>query len=145
MEDLEALARRALELMDAGKLDEWERTMDPDCDFVAPGAALHGRRAVREFVAGFRQAFPDVHHTIDSLYAVGDTVLMEATFAGTHDGPLRSPAGAIPPTHRKVEIKEAQIVQVRDGLAVSVRTYFDRMAMMGQLGLLPSPAAAQSS
>jgi predicted ester cyclase len=144
MEDLTVLARRALELMDAGRLDEWAQTMDPDCEFIAPGAALRGRRAVRFFVEGFRTAFPDVHHAIDRLYVVGDAVIMEGTFGGTHSGPIRSPAGELPATHRKFELKQAQVVQVRNGLALSLRTYFDRMELMTQLGLLPFPSAPAS-
>ena len=44
----------------------------------------------------------------------------------------------------KFDLKQAQVVGVRNGLAFSLRTYFDRMDLMAQLGLLPRPAAAKS-
>lgn len=63
MKDPESLARDALRLMDEGKLDQWEQTMEPDCEFTAPGVSIRGRTAVQGVVEGFRRAFPDVRHT----------------------------------------------------------------------------------
>jgi predicted ester cyclase len=143
MNDAALLARHALELMDEGKLDEWEETMQPDCAFTGPGSTLHGRRAIREFVEGFKQAFPDVRHTLDSVYAAGDTVIVEVTLTATHAGPLRSPAGEIPPTGRSIRLAEAQVIELRDGKAASMRTYFDRMDMLAQLGLMSSASPAE--
>jgi predicted ester cyclase len=141
--DREALARYALQLLDDGELDEWEWTMTPDCELIAPGAILRGRKAIRGFVEGFRRAFPDVRHTIDSLYAVGDTVVLEATFAGTHSGTLRTPDGEIPPTGRAIRVRQAQLVTLRGGQAISIRIYFDRMEMLAQLGVLPPPLSSR--
>ena len=142
MPDAEALARQALQLLDEEKLEEWEQTMDPDCEFVGPGVTLQGRERVREFVEGFRTAFPDVRHTLESVYEDGDTIIIELTFAGTHAGPLRTPDGEIAPTGKRIQMRQAQLVQLRDGKAISFRSYFDRMEMMAQLGLAGPPPSA---
>jgi predicted ester cyclase len=135
--DGEALARNALQLMDEGRFDEWEQTMDPECEFVASSMRLQGRKAIREFVEDFHRAFPDVRHTVESIHTAGDTIILEGTFAGTHLGPLRTPDGEIPPTGKPITMHEAQLAKVRNGKAISMRSYFDRMDMMAQLGLLP--------
>ena len=143
MDGGELLARRALQLMDEGNLDEWEQTMEPDCEFIGPGVVLQGRDRVRELVEGFRVAFPDVQHTLDSVFEDADTIIIELTFAGTHNGPLRTPTGEIPPTGKRISVRQAQLVRLRGDKAVSLRSYFDRMEMMAQLGLLPpAPGAA---
>jgi len=134
----EMLARTALQLMDEGKYDEWEQTMEPDCVFVGPGSELHGRQAMRQFVEGFRRAFPDVQHSVESVYTSGDSVIVELTFAGTHSGPFRTPSGEIPPTGKSIRIRQAQVVEMKSGKAISIRAYFDRMQMMEQLGLVPT-------
>ena len=142
MADAETTARDALKLMDEGRFDEWEETMEPECEFAGPGSSFRGRKAIRAFVEAFHTAFPDVKHTFHNVYAIGDdTVVVEYTFAGTHNGPLRTPGGDLPPTGRRVSIRSAQVVEMRDGKAVALRTYFDRMELMAQLGLLPTPTA----
>jgi predicted ester cyclase len=136
MEDLESLGRRALALLDQRRYDEWEATMVPDATFVGPGMTLQGRAQIRQFVEGFQQAFPDVKHRIDRMLVSGNTLIYEGTFTGTHTGVLHAPGGDVPPTGRRIEMPEAQIVTVVDGLATSLRTYFDRLEMMTQLGLM---------
>lgn len=134
--DLVALARTTLHLLDERRLDEWEQTMAPDAVFVGPGMDLKGREEIRRFVEGFHQAFPDVAHRIDRLLVAGDTLIMEGVFTGTHEGVLRTPAGDVPPTGRRVEVREVQLVTIdRDGLAARFDTYFDRLEMLAQLGL----------
>jgi predicted ester cyclase len=145
MEDLESLARRALALLDERRMDEWEATMAPDVSFSAPGMALRGRAQIRQFVEGFQQAFPDVHHRIDHVFASGDTLVYEGAFTGTHTGVLRTPGGDVPPTHRRIEMPEVQIVTIIHGLAASMRTYFDRLDMLTQLGVLAPPAARKEA
>jgi predicted ester cyclase len=125
--------------MDEGDLDAWEQTMEPECEFVAPGASFRGREAVRAFVEAFRDAFPDVRHTIESLHTAGDRIVFEGSFVGTHTGPLRTPGGGeIPPTGKPILVRQVQIVELREGRAASIHTYFDRLELMGQLGLLPT-------
>ena len=134
--DLVALARNALHLLDERRLDQWEQTMAPDAVFTGPGMVVNGREEIRRFVEGFQQAFPDVTHRTDRLLVAGDTLIMGGVFIGTHEGILRTPAGDVPPTGRRVEVREVQLVTIdRDGLAVRLDTYFDRLEMLAQLGL----------
>jgi len=48
-----------------------------------------------------------------------------------------TPTGEIPPTGRHFEFPYVDILQARDGKVVSHRVYFDQVAFLAQLGLMP--------
>src|SRR6188472_3111127 len=53
-------------------------------DPTAPNVV--GREAFKQFVIGFRSAFPDFHMTIDTLVGEDDRVTWRWTVMGTHLG-----------------------------------------------------------
>jgi predicted ester cyclase len=54
---------------------------------------------------------------------------------------LRLPDGTqLPPTGKPLEIKGMELVQVRDGKIVIDNLYYDAMAILAQVGLLPQGA-----
>ncbi|HEU5405820.1 MAG TPA: ester cyclase, partial [Gaiellaceae bacterium] len=58
-------------------------------------------------------------------------------------GPFRLPDGSeVPATGRPVEIKGMELVEVRDGKIVVDNLYYDFMAAVSQLGLVPEGAVA---
>jgi ketosteroid isomerase-like protein len=59
-----------------------------------------------------------------------------------HGGILHSPAGDIAPTGRPVRLDYIQVLRFRDGEHVSFNLMFDRLVMLEQLGIVPTPAAA---
>jgi ketosteroid isomerase-like protein len=62
---------------------------------------------------------------------------------GTHTGPFRLPDGReLPPTGKRVEIKGMELVRVRDGKIVLNTLYYDNLASLTQLGLVPEAAIA---
>jgi SnoaL-like domain len=63
------------------------------------------------------------------------------TFTGTHNGPLPTPAGDIPPTGCPVTVGYIQVPHFRDGKHASFSLMYDRLAMLEQLGLFPAPAS----
>ena len=73
---------------------------------------------------------------------MGDWVVQEFVFVGTHTGTLQSPAGDIPPTNRLLRGRGVQILHVEDGLVADTRLYFDQVDVMTQLGLMPETASA---
>jgi hypothetical protein len=50
--------------------------------------------------------------------------------------------GDIPPTGRSVEVDYVRVLRFRDGKHVSFSLMFDRLMMLEQLGLVPTPALA---
>jgi uncharacterized protein (TIGR02246 family) len=115
----------------------------PDCVCTAPGdMTFTGPAQIREFMESWFTAFPDGTTTAKNVYYCGDdTSVEEGVFTGTHDGVFHTPMGDIQPTHRKVHGNYVNIVTVAGGKAVSQRLIFDRLQLLEQLGLVPTPAA----
>ena len=86
------------------------------------------------FLAGFLNAFPDCHVTIDDMIAEGDRVATKKTFTGTHTAELNG----IPPIGKQVSITYIDILRLRNGKIVEHWLSMDQMSFMQQLGVLPT-------
>jgi predicted ester cyclase len=109
----------------------------PDAEMVAPGATISGRDGVLGFMSVFQEAFPAGELAVWRFLVDGTSVAVEGTFAGTHDGILRSPAGDVAPTGRAVNFRWAAAYETAGDELLSEHLYFDQSELMGQLGLLP--------
>jgi ketosteroid isomerase-like protein len=140
-------AREAFEkgtaTFNAHDLDGFAEVLADDVVFKAPGG-IHGegKAACAAFFGSWFAAFPDAHLEVQAVHIVDDVVVEEGTFMGTQNGVLRGPMGDIPPTGRSAEVDYIQVLRFRDGKHVSFNLMFDRLMMLEQLGLLPTPAAA---
>lgn len=74
-----------------------------------------GVAGVREFLAAFAAALPDLTVEIDVELAEGDLVAVRTTTRGTHSG---APLFGIPPTGRRLAIDGTDIVRIADGRIV---------------------------
>jgi predicted ester cyclase len=109
----------------------------------APGDVhVEGRDAATEYAMTWLRAFPDGRITIKSEVASGEWIAQEFTFEGTHEDTLSSPAGDIPPTHKRLNGRGVQILRVAGDTVVDTRLYFDQVQVLTQLGLMPEPATA---
>ena len=125
---------------DAAAIEEMCAT---DVVCTAPGDIVcNGPAETRQFMQSWFTAFPDCRSTTKRvLYAGEDSSVEEGIFEGTHDGVFATPMGDIPPTHRKVRGEYTSIVTIRGGKVVAQHLYFDRLQLLEQLGLVPTPAA----
>jgi steroid delta-isomerase-like uncharacterized protein len=104
---------------------------------------FEGPDAIRDRLARDLDAFADAHYVVESFVEEGDSFADEWTFTGTHTGPFRLPdASEIPATGKRVEIKGMELVEVRDGKIVVDNLYYDFMASLIQLGLVPEGVTA---
>jgi steroid delta-isomerase-like uncharacterized protein len=108
-------------------------------DEVATHRRVQGISDITTAWRGWATALPDSNATFDSVSVSGNTVTLELTWRGTHNGPLQTPTGALPASGRKIEIRACQVVDVADGKVQAVRHYFDMATLLQQLGAL-SPA-----
>jgi predicted ester cyclase len=133
----------AAEFVDAFNAHDEERIRElnaPHGTIEAPGELrVEGRDAATAYAMGWLDAFPDARMTVHTELVDGDWVAQRFTFAGTHDAPLVSPMGVIPPTHRRLEGRGVQLVRVADDAVVETHLYFDQVQVMTQLGLMPEP------
>lgn len=74
--------------------------------------------------------------------AEGDGVASEHIGRGTHTGPFVTPAGTIPPTGRRVELRIGEFYEIRDGKIANLYAYYGSATMMRQLGFLPEAGGA---
>jgi limonene-1,2-epoxide hydrolase len=135
------IVQAALEALDEPGGEGYADRFAEDAEMTNPLGTMHGREEIRAFVRGMHASFTDWAHeaTFDEI---GELVVVEGTWSGTHTSPMRTPQGEVPATGRRATIPFAGLVRVRDGEIVSLHNYFDQMTFMGQLGLLPEPATA---
>lgn len=69
-------------------------------------------------------------------------VAQEIHCNGTHDGPLDTPAGPLPASGRHVDVQASIWIRFDEDRAAEVHHHLDVLALLQQLGALPSPAAA---
>ena len=93
-----------------------------------------GANGIKQAYIRCREAFPDMHITIEDLIAQGDKVAMRYTLRGTHQGEFEG----IPATWRKVTITGIDIYRFSDGKVVEWWHRPDTLALLAQLGAFPS-------
>ncbi len=124
-------------------IDAFAEVLADDVVFTAPGASGEGKGPCVEFYGGWLNAFPDGRVEVHEVHILGDVAVEEGTFSGTHDGVLHTPTGDIAPTGRAVSLDYIQVLRFRDGKHISFNLMFDRLLMLEQLGLIPSPATSE--
>ena len=121
------------------RLDEVDRFLA--LDFVDHGAlpgSLPGPAGFADGVRRLLAAFPDARNEIDDIVAEGDRVVVRWTMTGTHTG-----GGlGVPATGRAVRVAGITMSRVVDGRIAEHWIYRDDIAMLRQLGLMPSPSSA---
>lgn len=136
-----ALARRLVEeAFNEGRLDVTE-------ELVASGYVGHdpslpeevrGPAGVKEVIAGYRAAFPDIQVTIEDQIAEGDLVVTRWRATGTHQGELMG----MPATGKQATVTGITIDLIADGRIVESWDNWDTLGLMQQLGAIPALAMA---
>jgi steroid delta-isomerase-like uncharacterized protein len=134
---------RGTETFNAHDLKRFAEVLADDVVFEAPGGLRgEGKEACVGFFGGWFSAFPDAHVDVHDVHILDNVAVEEGTFSGTHHGILHAPTGDIPPTGRSVSVGYIQVLRFRDGKHVSFNLMFDRLSMLEQLGLAPTPGSA---
>ncbi len=110
--------------------------------FSEPAGEFRGRQAIVQYWERFFAAFPDLNGRDEFKAESGDTAINEWWFSGTNSGPLETPEGTMPATGKQVKLGGCDALTVREGRIRSHRAYYDQLAFMTQLGLVPEGAAA---
>ncbi len=98
-----------------------------------------GREGLRQVLATFLSAFPDIRWTLEEQIAEGEKVVSRFTMTGTHRGDFLG----IPPTGKSVNIWGVVIDVVRDGKFAESRIIIDTLGLMQQLGMIPMPSEGE--
>lgn len=105
---------------------------------TTPQGTTKGHEAVEAFWDAFQTAFPDNRVRLRAVLEDGEVVAEEGVFTGTNTGPMSLPDGSVAPASgAAIELPYAGVYTVRAGRIVETRYYWDQIAMLGQLGMLP--------
>lgn len=137
-QDLKATARRYIEeVWNDGNLALIDEMFAPDYINHAPSIGqMAGPEGIKQLIASFRNAAPDLRLTIDDMLAEGDRVVTRWTAQGTHQGELMG----VPPTGKRITVTAIVIDRIADGRIVEHWSGRDDLGFYQQLGLIPSLA-----
>ena len=89
-------------------------------DAMASGGVLPQPMPAMEafnLIAGLRTAFPDLKFEVEQVTVNGDQATVKAQISGTNTGPLSLPMPGmpsnIPPTGKKVSVKDTYVITVQ--------------------------------
>lgn len=102
---------------------------------------MRGRTAVRQDYEALFRAFPDIQTSITRVLVDGRHIAYHLILRGTHDGPLATPSGELPPTAREIELPAAVFAEADDrGRYLVVRRFYDVAALLQQVGAIEEVA-----
>jgi steroid delta-isomerase-like uncharacterized protein len=132
-QNLETAVREMYDAWNAKDLDRCASLAHADARMT--NVPFGARLGFREYIESWARAFPDGKIDVENIVAHGDKVMTEFTGRGTHTGPLKGPAGDLPATQRRVELKCVESLRFRDGKLAEGRVYFDAFSFFTQLGI----------
>ncbi len=113
-------------------------------DFIDhdPMAGDQDREGAKQSIAGYRQAFPDLHCTIEDIIDAGDKVVYRWSANGTFENEFMG----LQPTHEKRDpIKGITIDRYEGSKCVESWSQWDSLTFMRDLGAIPEAAAASAA
>ncbi|HEX7120752.1 MAG TPA: ester cyclase [Gemmatimonadaceae bacterium] len=133
----ETLVRSIFEAFNTRNFDEAAKLVSDTSEYrnAATGEVFPGPDGTRQYMQYWANAFDDAKVEIKRIIATDKFVVTEFIGRGTHTGPLETPAGSIPPTHRTVELPSCEIVSIEKGKVTSGVMYFDTATLLQQLGV----------
>ena len=139
-EENNVIARRWYEEgMNGHNLAVFDKLYAPDfVEHMPVGPSAQSREEARQFLAGVFTALPDLRITIEEMIAEGDKVVARYTTTGTQTGDLMG----IPATGKQIKTTFFDILRFKDGKIAEHWFESDRLGMMQQLGVIPTPGQA---
>ena len=133
----EQIVRNGYDIAERQDAEGFIATFTTDGAFVneALGTSYRGRDVAIPLMI-FAKAFPDMHRDLHRVYVDGETVIVELSLQGTHNGPLELPMGVIPPTGRKMDAPGCDVFHLKDGKVQTFNCYPSASVMLAQIGVL---------
>lgn len=99
------------------------------------GTQVRGPAEFKTFFRNLKNAFPDLHITIEDTIAERDEVAVRILIEGTHQGE----GLGIPATGRRFRVSGICVIQLKDGKLVVGWNSWDQLGLLQQLGAVPAP------
>ena len=108
----------------------------PWFDDVAWNEQSYGRDEVRKHYEELLTSFPDLAIDVKARHVTDEAVILEVVVSGTHLGAWRD----LPPLERRMESRVCAVYTFDEqGLLELERTYYDKAAVLEQLGIFKDP------
>jgi len=119
-----------------GNLDVVDEVYAPNFTQHDPSSPVPvtSAEALKHYVAGFRNAMPDMHFETEDLIAEGDKVVTRLTSFGRHEGDL---PGA-PATGNEMKMTSITIHRIAGGKLVEKWSEKDMISLLQQIGKMPA-------
>jgi ketosteroid isomerase-like protein len=103
--DNEQIVRQAYQIAEDKDLEGWVAAFTEDGTFTdeSIGVTFRGRDGLPAQVENYARAFRDMHRELYQLYVSGSIAVVQLAPQGTHLGPLKLPAGTLPPTGKRMD------------------------------------------
>lgn len=136
VEEKKALLRRYVEgVLNKRNVDAVDKFFAANCvDHTAPPGAPPGVSGIKQLLTATLAASSDFHVTIEELIGEGDKIVSRFVGRATHTSEFLGVA----PTGRELTIMQIGIDRVAGGKIVEHWGVADQMALMRQLGVVPS-------
>lgn len=138
-ENMDASRRVLEEAFNEGNLEVIDQVSAEDFVSHDPMAGDQDKEAVKQQIAGYREAFPDLECTIEEIFAAGDRVVMRWSALGTFKNPIM---GQQPTGEKGAPIQGIAIDRYEDGKIAESWAQWDTMQFMKNIGAVPEGAAA---
>jgi steroid delta-isomerase-like uncharacterized protein len=133
-----AIVKQHIQCENRHDLNELMRTFgqNPHYDDVPWGDYREGIEGVRSYYNEMISALPDLSIEVEHQHVASDAVVVEVIIRGSHQGAWRG----LPATGRSIKFQLCGIYTFDDADRISgERIYYDRSAVLGQLGLFHEP------
>jgi ketosteroid isomerase-like protein len=143
----EQIIRRAYEVAERKDIKGWVECFTPDGVFIDNSAGVtyrgpDGPTGLGKPVEVYAKAFPDMHRELYRFLSVGDAVIVELALQGTHNGPLETAMGILPPTGKRMDAPCCDVFRLVNGKILSFNCYPSGTVIFAQLGVLSDIEAA---
>ena len=136
-----ATSRRVLdEAFSGGNLDVLDEVCADGFVDHDPIMGDQDKDAVKQTIAAYREAFPDLSFTVDDIIEAGDKVVIRWTGSGTFENSFMG----LEPTHEKSDPVHGIGIDRfdDDGKIVEVWGQWDTLTFMRNVGAIPEEAGA---
>jgi steroid delta-isomerase-like uncharacterized protein len=131
------LIKNFFEAVDSGNAENMR-------DYYSPETVNYSPSGVSKPISGdedikltkmYVQAFPDLSHNIEELYAVDNKVIVRIVTEGTHLGKLEG----FPPPGNTIKVSSIYIITIKNEKIVEIRADVDMLGFYQQLGMELKP------
>jgi steroid delta-isomerase-like uncharacterized protein len=122
------------EIINHGRLDMFNDSNFTKDVVMHANPDVNGIDSARAMYANYVNGFSNIHFTIVDVFGQGDKLVKHWNFKGKHTGTFFG----ISPTGKDVNVEGVTLVKMRGGKIAEEQDFFDNLAFMQQLGLMPA-------